>query len=83
MSKRRLLEWGKTLLILLLSVTAVGLLAMTPLVQDSGLADLFSPRRGNGGGSGRDSQGSCLQCAGGETGRGSTGHRSGTGSAGG
>ena len=49
MSKRRLLEWGKTLLILLLSVTAVGLLAMTPLVQDSGLADLFSPRRGNGG----------------------------------
>lgn len=44
MSKRRLIEWGKNVLILLLSVSAIYLLTMTPLVQDSGLLDLFSSR---------------------------------------
>lgn len=42
MDKRRLMEWGKNALILLLAVSALYLLTMTPLVQDSGLADLFS-----------------------------------------
>ena len=44
MSKRRLIEWGKNLVILLLTASALYLLTMTPLVQDSGLADLFAPR---------------------------------------
>ncbi len=39
--KRRFLEWVKSLLILMLSASALYLLSMTPLVQDSGLADLF------------------------------------------
>lgn len=39
--KRRALEWIKSLLILLLSVSALYLLTMTPLVQDSGLLNLF------------------------------------------
>lgn len=47
MSKRRLIEWGKNLLILLLSVSAIWLMTMTPLVQDSGLADLFSGKKGD------------------------------------
>lgn len=42
--KRRLVEWGKDALILLLTLSAVFLLTMTPLVQDSGLAELFHPR---------------------------------------
>ena len=44
MSKRRLIGWGKNLVILLLTASALYLLTMTPLVQDSGLADLFVPR---------------------------------------
>lgn len=39
--KRRVLEWLKSMLILLLSVSALYLLTMTPLVQDSGLLNLF------------------------------------------
>lgn len=39
--KRRALEWFKSLLILLLSVSALYLLTMTPLVQDSGLLNWF------------------------------------------
>lgn len=39
--KRRVLEAFKTLLILLLSLSALYLLTMTPLVQDSGLSDWF------------------------------------------
>ena len=39
--KRRVLEAFKTLLILLLSASALYLLTMTPLVQDSGLLDLL------------------------------------------
>lgn len=44
MSKRRVIEWGKNVLILLLLVSAVWLVTLTPLVQDSGLADLLSSR---------------------------------------
>lgn len=47
--KRRWKERGKTLLILLLSVSAVYLLALTPLVQDSGVVDMFVSRGENGG----------------------------------
>lgn len=39
--KRRRLEWVKNLLILLLSLSAIWLLTMTPLVQDSGILDLL------------------------------------------
>lgn len=39
---RRLVEWGKNLLILLLSLSALYLLTKTPLVQDSGLLELAS-----------------------------------------
>ena len=39
--KRRLIEWGKDGLIVLLTLSAVWLLSMTPLVRDSGLPDLF------------------------------------------
>ena len=35
--KRRWLEWGKDMAIVLLSLSAIYLLTMTPLVQDSGL----------------------------------------------
>lgn len=41
--KRRWVEWGKNLLILLLSLSAIWLLAMTPLIQDSGVLDLLKP----------------------------------------
>lgn len=39
--KRRWVEWGKNLLILLLSLSALWLLTMTPLIQDSGILDLL------------------------------------------
>lgn len=39
--KRRWVEWGKNLLILLLSLSALWLMSMTPLVQDSGILDLL------------------------------------------
>ena len=42
--RRRLIEWGKSVLIVLLTLSAVFLLGQTPLVQDSGLAGLFRPR---------------------------------------
>lgn len=42
MNKRRVIEGLKSALILLLAVSAIYLLTMTPLVQDSGLVDLFS-----------------------------------------
>ena len=41
--RRRLLEIGKDVLILLLAASAVYLLTMTPLVQDSGVRDLLRP----------------------------------------
>lgn len=46
--KRRLIEWGKNALIALLTLSAIFLLTMTPLIQDSGLADLFRPQRAAG-----------------------------------
>ena len=46
--KRRLIEWGKDALIVLLSLSAVYLLSMTPLVRDSGLLDLFPSRESPG-----------------------------------
>lgn len=50
--KRRWLEWGKNLLIAALTLSAVYLLTMTPLVQDSGLLDLLEPQSTGDGGSG-------------------------------
>ena len=41
---RRLMEWGKNALILLLTLSAVYLLSMTPLIRDSGLLDLLHPK---------------------------------------
>lgn len=41
-NNRRQVEWGKNLLILLLSLSALYLLTMTPLIQDSGILSLFS-----------------------------------------
>ena len=48
MNKRRVLEGCKTLLILLLTASALWLVTMTPLVQNSSLADLLSVRRKGG-----------------------------------
>ena len=42
-------EWAKNILIVLLTLSAVFLLSMTPLVQDSGLLDIFRPRSSGGG----------------------------------
>ena len=46
--KRRWVERGKSVLIVLLTLSAVWLLSMTPLVQDSGLLDLFRPPQAAG-----------------------------------
>ena len=46
--KRRMIEWGKNVLIVLLTLSAVALLSTTPLVQDSGLATLFRSGRAAG-----------------------------------
>lgn len=43
-AKRPWLEWGKDALIVLLTLSAVYLLTMTPLVQDSGLLELLRPK---------------------------------------
>ena len=43
--KRRRRELGKSLLILLLSASAIYLLTLTPLIQDSGILDLFAQNR--------------------------------------
>lgn len=58
--KRRLIEWGKDVLIVLLTVSAVWLLTMTPLVQDSGLLDLLAPRESPGVGAGGVGQGTAM-----------------------
>lgn len=42
--KHRALEWGKNAAIALLTLSAGVLLSMTPLVRDSGLMELLSPR---------------------------------------
>lgn len=46
--KRRLIEWGKDALIVLLSLSAAYLLSLTPLVRDSGVLELLSPRESAG-----------------------------------
>lgn len=46
--KRRRRELGKNLLILLLSASAIYLLTLTPLIQDSGVLELFSGSRDGG-----------------------------------
>jgi len=53
-NKQRWVELGKDVLIALLTLSAVSLLVMTPLVQDSGVLGLFSPQEspGVGGSSG-------------------------------
>ncbi|HIT31297.1 MAG TPA: hypothetical protein IAC25_00430 [Candidatus Enterenecus stercoripullorum] len=47
--KRRYLEWGKNLAIVLLSLSAAWLLTMTPLVRDSGLLSHGVPAAENAG----------------------------------
>ena len=49
--KQRWIEWGKDALIVLLTLSAVYLLSMTPLIQDSGLVDILRPRQTAGSGS--------------------------------
>ena len=46
---RRMIEWGKNALIALLTLSALFLLSMTPLVQDSGLVSLLSTGRASRG----------------------------------
>ena len=46
--KRRLIDWGKDALIVLLTASALVLLTMTPLIQDSGVLNLFAPRESPG-----------------------------------
>ena len=48
--KRRWIEWGKDVLIVQLTLSAIYLLTMTPLVRDSGVLDLLSPRESPGAG---------------------------------
>lgn len=48
MRNSRWKEWGKNLLILLLSVSAIYLLTLTPLVQDSGVLDFFAQGESDG-----------------------------------
>lgn len=48
--KRRWIEWGKNVVIALLTLSAVWLLSMTPLVRDSGVLDLLPPRESPGAG---------------------------------
>ena len=47
-SKRRWIEWGKDALMVLLTLSALYLLSMTPLVRDSGVMDLFTPQESPG-----------------------------------
>ena len=54
--KRRIIEWGKDALIALLTLSALFLLTMTPLVQDSGLAALLRPGNAAAGASGVSAQ---------------------------
>lgn len=47
-NKRRWVELGKDAAIVLLTLSAAWLLAMTPLVQDSGVGDLLAPQESSG-----------------------------------
>ena len=55
-NRRRAVEWGKDALIVLLTLSALFLLTMTPLAQDSGLAELLRPGTANRGASGVSAQ---------------------------
>lgn len=50
-NKRRWVELGKDVLIVLLTLSAAYLLSMTPLIQDSGVLDLLAPQESPGVGS--------------------------------
>ena len=56
-NKRRWIEWGKDVLIVLLTLSAIYLLGMTPLVQDSGVLDLLAPKESPGAGLSEESRG--------------------------
>ncbi len=58
--KVRWIEWGKDALILLLTLSALWLLSKTPLIQDSGLTDLLSPRESSGVGAMVGNQGAAM-----------------------
>lgn len=49
--RRRVVEWGKNLLIVLLTLSALLLLSQTPLIQDGGLMELLRPSSAPGGSS--------------------------------
>ena len=55
-NRRRAVEWGKDALIVLLTLSALFLLTMTPLAQDSGLAAWLRPVSAVGGTSGAGAQ---------------------------
>jgi len=59
-SRERWLEWGKDALIILLTLSAVWLLSMTPLIQDSGLVELFAPEESPGVGSAGSEQAAAM-----------------------
>lgn len=59
-NKRRWIEWGKDALIVLLTLSAVSLLAMTPLVRDSGLLDLLPPQESPGTGLSEEDRGMAM-----------------------
>lgn len=59
--KHRALEWGKNAAIALLTLSAIVLLSMTPLVRDSGLVELLGPRPAQtGAGAGQTQSGPIL-----------------------
>lgn len=58
--KRRWIEWGKNLLIVLLTLSAGWLLTMTPLVQDSGVMGTLSSQGGSGAGLPVESRGAAI-----------------------
>ena len=59
--KHRALEWAKNAAIALLTLSAIVLLSMTPLVRDSGLVELLGPRPAQtGAGAGQTQSGPIL-----------------------
>ena len=58
--ERRLIEWGKDALIALLTLSALWLLTMTPLVRDSGLQELLRPKESPGVGSSGGAAGTAM-----------------------
>lgn len=60
MDRRRWIERGKNLLMVLLTLSAAWLLTMTPLVQDSGVLGLFAPQESPGAGLPTGSRGAAM-----------------------